>query len=157
MIVNPYKDEYIIVELIPTSLNPDKGLIIQLSALKLKGLSLIDRFDFRINEDKVLMPQLLEMISYDKESFKYVDSKEEMIDEFNKWCSNKPILYIDNLYTLNYLNDIDSPKESILKHLEEEYSDDIIDRLMDKYDLQPTNYIVDLLYESLIYQSNKTE
>lgn len=157
MIVDPYKDEYVIVELIPTSLNPDKGLIIQLSALKLKGLSLVDRFDYRINEDMINIPQLLEIISYDKESFKYVDSKEAIINDFNKWCDKKPILYIDNLYTLNYLKDVDSEKESILKHLGEEYSDDIIDKLMKKYGLEPTNYIVDLLYESLIYESNKNE
>ena len=42
--------EYVILELIPTDLNPQRGDIAQLSALKLKGLELIDRFDYRLNE-----------------------------------------------------------------------------------------------------------
>ena len=54
LIYNLLKDEYIILELIPTAINPQKGDIIQLSALKLKGLQLQDRFDERLEEIKGL-------------------------------------------------------------------------------------------------------
>jgi hypothetical protein len=40
---------YIILELIPEAISPDKGSIVQLSALKLNDLTLIDRFDYRLN------------------------------------------------------------------------------------------------------------
>ena len=44
------KDRFIIMELIPTSLNPERGEIVQLSALKINGMQLEDRFDYRLNE-----------------------------------------------------------------------------------------------------------
>ena len=64
--------KYIVLELIPTSLNPEKGLIIQLSALKLDGLKLLDRFDYRLKEELNPYPQMVEMFSYYKDSFTYI-------------------------------------------------------------------------------------
>ena len=43
-------NKYIIVELIPTATDPSRGDIIQLSALKIDNLNLVDRFDYRIND-----------------------------------------------------------------------------------------------------------
>ena len=129
-------EKYIIIEIIPTSLHPDKGEIVQLSALKLDGIKLLDRFDYRLKEELNPIPDLNEIISYDKDSFIYKDSTKEILDEFSKWSEELPILILDNLYTENYLK--------------EEYSDDIINKLINKYELEPSNYIVDLLYESLI-------
>ena len=143
-------EKYIIIEIIPTSLHPDKGEIVQLSALKLDGIKLLDRFDYRLKEELNPIPDLNEIISYDKDSFTYKDSTKEILDEFNNWSEELPILILDNLYTENYLKDLNNKKESILKYLNEEYSDDIINKLINKYELEPSNYIVDLLYESLI-------
>ena len=41
------KDKYIILELIPDGIDKDKGIVLQVSGLKLNGLELIDRFDYR--------------------------------------------------------------------------------------------------------------
>lgn len=142
--------KYIIIEIIPTSINPDKGEIVQLSALKLDGIKLLDRFDYRLKEELNPIPDLNEIISYDKDSFTYKDSTKEILRDFNEWSEELPILILDNLYTKNYLKELTNEKESILKYLNEEYSDDIINRLINKYNLEPSNYIVDLLYESLI-------
>ena len=54
----------------------------------------------------------------------------------------------------NYLNMLSNEKESILKYLNLEYSDDVIEKIIDKYKLEQNNYIVDLLYEALIYNDN---
>jgi len=148
------KDRYIILELIPEAITPEKGSIVQLSAIKLNGLVLEDRFDYRLNEDNIKVKDLLKIISYDKESFKYVDTHEEIINEFINWSENLKLLIIDNEYTKNYLKDLNNEKESILKYLNLEYSDDVIEKIIDKYNLEPTNYIVDLLYEALIYNDN---
>ena len=51
--MNLLKDKYIIVEVIPTSSDSKKGIIAQLSALKLDGIKLIDRFDYRVDEKLV--------------------------------------------------------------------------------------------------------
>lgn len=148
------KKEYIILELIPDAISPEKGNIIQLSALKLNGFNLKDRFDYRLNYDKIDNIDLRNLISYDKDSFKYVDSSNEIINNFKIWAKDLPLLIIDNTYTYNFLTELDNPKESIFKYLDLEISDDVIDKVISKYKLEPSNYIVDLLYEALIYESN---
>ena len=76
--------KYIILEIIPTSLKRETGEVVQLSALKLDGIKLIDRFDYRLNEDLVLNEDLLNIISYDKDSFKYLSNTKDIKEEFKK-------------------------------------------------------------------------
>lgn len=147
------KDKFIIVELIPEAIDPSKGSIVQLSAIKIDGIKLIDRFDYRLNEDKIIVKDLLSIINYDKDLFTYVDNDKKIINDFNKFIEDYKLLIIDNQYTLNFLKDIKNQKESVFKYLNMEYSDDAIDMIIKKYDIKPTNYIVDILYEALIYES----
>lgn len=147
--------EYIILELIPTTQDIKTGEIVQLSALKIKDLDLIDRFDYRLTEDKIYLKELVDIFSYNKESFIYKNSTKEIMDEFKKFIKDTPLLILDNKYTLNYLSEIENKKESIFNHLNMKYHDDIIDDVIKKYNLQPSEYIVDLLFEALIYESNK--
>lgn len=140
----------ILLELIPTKYKD--GDIIQLSALKLDDLKLIDRFDYRLNEDKIIYPDLLKIVSYDKDKFIYKESTKEIIDEFRKWIEDYPLLILNNKYTYNYLNELDNEIKYIEKELNMEYSDDIIDLIIKKYNLNYSNYIVDLLYEALMYE-----
>ena len=146
--------EYIIVEIIPTSLNPEKGDIAQLSALKLNGLTLVDRFDYRLNEDNINNIYIKEMINYDKENFIYKDTTKEIKDEFKKWIKKDLLLIIDNDYTKEYLKEYKNKKESIFSYLGTCFYDDVFNELIEKYHLEKSNYIVDILYESLIYESN---
>lgn len=145
-------EKYVILELIPTA--SKNGDIIQLSALKIEDLKLVDRFDYRLIEEKIPLNDLKEMISYDKDNFIYKDTTEEIIKDFARWIEDYPLLIIDNSYTLNYLENIGNKKESIFNHLNMTYSDNVISEIIKKYNLQESNYIVDLLYESLIYESN---
>lgn len=148
-------NKYIIVELIPTTSKKETGDIIQLSALKIDNLNLIDRFDYRLNEDKIYFKKLLELIDYDKDLFVYKNTTDEILNDFKKWCENYKILIIDNEYTKSYLKDFEN-KESVFKHLNMEYNDNIVDEIIEKYNLENSNYIVDLLYEALIYEYNLT-
>ncbi len=148
--MNLMKEKYIILEIIPTAIHPSKGDIIQLSALKLNGLVIESRFDYRLNENLIAYPDFKEMISYDKESFTYKNSTKEILNDFKKWVGELPLLIIDNLYTENFLETLSNKKESIFKYLDTKYNDNIIEELINKYNLEPSNYIVDLLYESLI-------
>lgn len=148
--MNLLNDEYIIIEIIPTAIHPSKGDIIQLSALKLKGIKLQDRFDERLEERLIALEDFKNMISYDKESFKYKTSTKEILDDFKNWSNNLPVLILDNEYTNNFLESISNKKESILKYLNKEYHDQIIEELIEEYNIEPTNYVVDILYESLI-------
>ena len=64
----------VILELIPTNLKSKNGVIIQLSALKIDSLKLIDRFDYRLTDEALPIIEMKEWINYDNNSFKYVKS-----------------------------------------------------------------------------------
>ena len=148
--MNLLNEEYIILEIIPTAIHPSKGDIIQLSALKIKGIQLQGRFDERLNERLIAIEDFKDLISYDKDSFTYKESTKEILEDFSKWIGDLPLLIIDNAYTENYLESIPNKKESIFNYLDTKYNDNVIEELIEKYNIEPTNYIVDILYESLI-------
>ena len=147
--------KYIIVEIIPTALDPKKGEIAQISALKINGLELIDRFDYRLVDKKINNIDIIKMISYDKDNFTYVKTTRTLLSKFKKWIEDYDLLIMDNLYTENYLRNIDNKKESIFKYLDMEFSDDVIDKIISKYKLEPSNHIVDLLYEALLFEKGE--
>lgn len=147
--------KYIILEIIPTAVDPKKGELAQLSALKLDGLKLIDRFDYRLVDDKINNNDIINMISYDNDLFTYVNTTRTILSRFKKWIEDYDLLIIDNLYTRNYLEKIKNSKESVFKYLDMECSDDVIEKMIDKYKLQPSNHIVDLIYEALIFETKE--
>lgn len=142
----------IILEIIPSSFKD--GDIIQLSAIKINNDVVIDRFDYRLNENKVKIKDFLKIISYDKDSFIYKDSCDEIIDDFKNFIEDYKLIIIDNGYTELYLKNIDNKKEYINDYLNIPYTENMIDELIKKYNLEPSNYIVDLLFESMINESN---
>ena len=146
--------EYIILEIIPTTSKKETGKIIQIQALKLNNLKLLDRLDIRLDESNITNPDLLAMINYDKESFTYFQDEEKLLETFKNFISDLPLLIIDNEYTKDYLKDFTNLKESIFKYLNLELTDDVFSNLIKKYNLEPSNNLVDLLYEGLIYESN---
>lgn len=143
-------EKYVILEIIPTGIDRDHGEIVQLSALKLDGLKLIDRFDYRLNEEKVPIQEFIDMCSYDKDSFNYVDSTDLILDKFKEFVGDLPLLIIDNSYTRNFLNIFDNNKECVFNYMDINNNDDSIQEMINKYKLEESNYIVDLIYEALI-------
>ncbi len=146
--------EFIILEIIPNHSDSTKGFLVQVQALMIKEKQIVKRLDLRVREDLIDNPDLLRMISYDKELFKYVE-KEDLMKEFLSFIGDKPLLIIDNQYTLDYLKDIKNLQESIFPYLELEMSNDVFNELINKYQLEPSNHLVDLLYEALIFANNK--
>ena len=145
------KRKFVILEIIPTKIC--NGEIAQLSALKIEDLKLVDRFDYRLNKKLITNDQLLAMVNYDNEQFTYCDKTSDIIKEFKKFIGNDVLLIMDNFYTLNYLCDIKNKKESVFKYLNMEYADDIIFNIEKKYNIVPTNHIVDILYEALLFEN----
>lgn len=143
-------EKYVILEIIPTGIDRDHGEIVQLSALKLDGLKLIDRFDYRLNEEKVPIQEFIDMCSYDKDSFNYVDNTDLILDNFKEFVGDLPLLIIDNSYTRNFLNIFDNSKECVFNYMDINNNDDSIQEMINKYKLEESNYIVDLIYEALI-------
>ena len=109
------KERYIILEIIPTKVSG--GDVAQLSALKINGIKLEDRFDYRLDKNKIKIPDILNMTNYDNDSFKYVKTTKALMKNFKKFIGDLPLLIIDNSYTRNYLEEFDNKKESIFKYL----------------------------------------
>ena len=145
---------YVILEVIPTNMDPAKGKVVQISALKINGIILEERFDYRLNKNKISTYDILKMIDYDNESFKYLEDSNEILKEFGVFAEGLPLLIIDNAYTRSYLSGFSNVKESIFSYLYMKMSDDVFDKLVKKYHLEPSNHLVDLLYEALIRELN---
>lgn len=148
------KDKYIIVEIIPTHSDPEKGFIAQISALKLDGVKLIDRFDYRVEDKFLENNDLKNMIQYDKKSFTYVNNIYFMLEKFKRWAKDYPLLLLEEEYTKKYLEELKNKKELVYKYLGLEYDLNIFDRIIDKYNLEISNHLVDLIYEAIIYEGN---
>lgn len=150
--MNLHKDKYIIVEVIPTHSDSNKGFIAQISALKLDGIKLLDRFDYRVKDELIENEDLKNLISYDKDMFTYVDNIYFIIEKFKRWAEDLPILIIEDNYTPNYLSELDNSKELIYPYIDVEYTTDVFNKIMDKYKIEPTNHLVDILYEAIIFK-----
>ena len=155
--MNLHKDKYIIVEVIPTHSDNEKGFIAQISALKLDGIKLLDRFDYRVKDELIENPDLQNLISYDKEMFTYVDNIYFIIEKFKRWAEDLPILIIEDQYTPKYLNELENTKELIYPYIDMEYSQDVFTKILDKYKIEPTNHLVDILYEAIIFNDKKED
>ena len=145
-------DEFVIIEIIPSNLKSKEGVIVQLSALKIKGLKLLDRFDYRLKDEYLPFPEMKKFISYDEDMFTYVRSDNVILNKFKSFAKDLPILILDNIYTPSFLEELDNRKELILNYLNLEYHKDIIDEIIKKYHLENSNHIVDLLYEALMME-----
>lgn len=148
------KDKYIIVEIIPTHSECEKGFIAQISALKLEGIKLVDRFDYRVEDKFIENDYLRSLIQYDKKSFTYVNNIYFILEKFKQWAKDYPLLLLENSYTEGYLKELDNKKESVYPYLELEYDVEVFNKIMEKYNLQPSDHLVDLVYESIIYEGN---
>lgn len=148
------KDRYIIVEIIPTHSKKEKGIIAQISALKLKGIVLEDRFDYRVEDRFVENEDLRRMISYAKKDFTYVNNVFFMLEKFKQWAKGYPLLLLDNTYTTSYLEELENPMELIYPYLGLEFEPYVFEKIMKKYQLEPSDHLVDLCYEAIIYEGN---
>lgn len=148
--------KYVILEIIPSSLFPQKGEVLQLSALKVDDFKIVDRFDKRIVESKIPFPALEELVSYDKKSFSYEKETSKIMQLFKNWTEDLPLLIIDNQFTRNYLDhyEIGNPRKPVFESLNMKYNDFVVEEMIEKYQLQPSNYVVDLIFEALIYEDN---
>lgn len=148
------KDKYIIVEIIPTHSNKEQGFIAQISALKLKGIQLEGRFDYRVEDKFIENPDLKQMIQYDKKAFTYVNNIYFMLEKFKQWAKGYPLVLLDDTYTLSYLEELENPMELVYPHLGLEFEPYVFEKIMKKYQLQPSDHLVDLIYEAIIYEGN---
>jgi len=148
------KDKYIIVEIIPTHSNPEKGFIAQISALKLNGIKLEDRFDYRVEDKFIESEDIKNMIKYDKKNFNYVNNIYFIIEKFKRWAKDYPLLLLEESYTKDYFKDLNNNKELVYPYLGLEFEPNIFDKIIKKYNLELSDHLVDLIYEAIIFEGN---
>ncbi len=136
--------EGILLELIPSK--SKDGDIIQIEALDIKNNEIIKRLNIRY-----LVPhldqKLIDMVSYDKDDHIYLDSTESMLKALKDFAKDKTIYIMDNSYTKDYLKEFST---SFIEDFLSEEKENFLERMIKKYNIEPTNYIVDILYESII-------
>jgi len=149
-------ENYIILELIPTATNPAAGEIVQLSAIKVNNFNITSRFDWRVAKSQIRNQELAALFSYDAAEFTCANTSLALMQAFQAWAETFPLFIINNAYTAAYLNyyQIANPTTSVFAQLNTTYHDGIIEELMQTYNLAPSNHIVDLLFEALIYRNN---
>lgn len=145
-------EKFVILEIIPTAVNPANGEVAQLSALKINGLKLEARFDYRLEKSMIKVKEINEMTNYDNDAFTYLKSTDEIMKAFKNFCKGLPLLIIDNDYTRNYLSSFRNKKESVFKYLNLKLSNDVFETIIKKYSLEASNHLVDLLYEALMME-----
>lgn len=152
--MNLQKDKYIIVEVIPTHSDPEKGFIAQISALKLNGIKLEDRFDYRVEDRFLENEDLKNMIKYDKKSFTYVNNIYFILEKFKQWVKDYPLLTLESNYTMKYLEELPNSKEVVYPYLDLKDEPKVFDKIISKYNLELSDHLVDLVYEAIIYEGN---
>lgn len=140
---------YIVVEIIPTTRNIETGSIAQLCAIKVYDSKIKKRLNLRLNKEYINIPDILNMINYDNDKFKYLESTNEIIDKFIKFCGKDKIIIIPNDYTLSYLSSVNLEKVSICDIVKIDYSPLLIDDIISKYNLKYSNDIVKILYDAI--------
>ena len=149
------ENDYVIIEVIPTTRSIKTGDIAQLSALKISNNEIVDRFDYRLDKSKIDNEYILNMIDYDHNKFKYLKPTHGILRKLKKFIGNSQLLIIDNEYTKSYLSNINNNKVSFFDIFDIKTDDDSFDVLMKKYNIKPSNYLVDIMYEALIIGNKK--
>ena len=84
---------------------------------------------------------------------KLIDTKNELNEEIKI----EEEAYNNFLLLKNYLKELTNVKELVYPYLQLDYSLDIFERIMKKYSLEPSNHLVDIIYEAIIYEGNNKE
>lgn len=141
-------DKYIIVEIIPTTRHKNTGDIAQLCAIK-NDNDIISNLNLRLNLEKIQVPDILNMVNYDKEKFEYLSTTNKILDKFKKWSKNYKLIIIPNEYTIDYLNDLENEKISVCEILKINFSDNLINDIINKYNLDLNDEIVEIMYKAI--------
>lgn len=137
-------DKYIIVEIIPTTRYKNTGDIAQLCAIK-NDNDITSFLKLRLDLNKIQIPDILNMINYDNNLFEYLSSTNKILNKFKKWSKGYNLIIIPNEYTIDYLSDLENEKISICEILKMDFKDSIIDDIINKYDLNKNEEIVEIL------------
>ena len=89
------------------------------------------------------------MTNYDNDKFEYLETTNEIMNKFIKFIEDYDLIIIPNDYTKEYLSNIKNNKISISDKLGIDYSELLIDDIINKYNLEYSNDIVGILNDAI--------
>ncbi|MBR6044636.1 MAG: PolC-type DNA polymerase III [Ruminococcus sp.] len=99
-------DELIVFDLETTGTYPDKDRIIEIGAVRLRGLEIIDSFDTFVKCDSPLTEFISDLTGITDEMLADAPSEEEAIAAFLEFCGDKPVLIAHNArFDTGFLNE----------------------------------------------------
>jgi len=99
-------DELIAFDLETTGTYPDKDKIIEIGAVKIRGLEIIDSFDMLIDPHEPLTDFIKDLTNITDEMLCGAASEEEAVKAFLEFCGDKPVLIAHNAkFDTEFLNE----------------------------------------------------
>ncbi|MBR6102176.1 MAG: PolC-type DNA polymerase III [Ruminococcus sp.] len=89
-------DELIVFDLETTGTYPDKDKIIEIGAVKLRGLEIVDSFDTFVDPGEPLTEFITELTGITDAMLEGAPSEEEALGRFLDFCGEKPVLIAHN-------------------------------------------------------------
>lgn len=91
-----FNDEFIVFDLETTGFNLLKDRIIQIGAVKVRGLQIQESFKTFVNSGKVISQEITNLTSITNEDIKNAPSENQAIEKFMEFCGQEPILVAHN-------------------------------------------------------------
>ena len=99
-------DELIVFDLETTGTQPDKNKIIEIGAVKLRRLEIVDSFDMLIDPHESLETEIVELTHITDDMLKGAAEESDAIESFIEFCGDDPVLIAHNArFDTGFLNE----------------------------------------------------
>lgn len=118
-----FPDDYVVLDIETTGLNPKTNEIIELSALKIKNGDIHEKFNTLISPEGTISQYITNLTGITREMTIGAPNIKDAIKDFDEFCQNKIIIGHNIRFDISFIN------QNLLKHYNIPFSNDYIDTL----------------------------